>query len=144
MARLRPHTLRSPVENMSIMVKVSDSARRVVDSLGCVRTILRIERARRSAGPLAAAALARSLGKTADPRWGADRARLRRYVSRVDSLFPGGPNCYRRALLEMAFDRGAAAETLQLGLSASGGPGSGHAWLSSETPTGSYDVTLSI
>jgi hypothetical protein len=119
---------------MSAMLKAFDAT----------RTIFRIEHARRAAGPAEAAALARSLGKTADPRWGPDRERLRKYVRRVDSLFPGGPNCYRRALLEMAFDRGASAETLQLGLRAGGGPRSGHAWLSSETPTGSYDVTLSI
>jgi len=126
------------------MVRTSETVRRLMDCARCLRTIVRIERARRSAGPLPAARLARSFGKTADPRWGLDRERLRRYVRRVDSLFPGGPNCYRRALLEMAFDRGAAAETLHLGLRASGGPRSGHAWLSSETPTGSYDVTLSI
>jgi hypothetical protein len=124
-----------------MVMKASGTARRLMDG---VRAIVRIERARRVAGPLAAATLARSLGKTADPTWGSDRERLRKYVRRVDSLFPGGPNCYRRALLEMAFDRGASAETLQLGLRAGGGPRSGHAWLSSEKPTGSYDVTLSI
>jgi hypothetical protein len=63
----------------------------------------------------------------------------------VDSLFPSGPNCYRRALVEIAMDAGAAAEPLHMGLLADGGLNSGHAWLDSAAdPTRSYDAEFVV
>jgi hypothetical protein len=47
----------------------------------------------------------------------------------VDGRLPDGGNCYRRALLAIALDAGAAQDPLVLGLDARGGPASGHAWL---------------
>jgi len=49
----------------------------------------------------------------------------------VDRCFPSGGNCYRRVLIEIGMDAGAAAERLHLGLRADGGLNSGHAWLES-------------
>jgi len=60
------------------------------------------------------------------------RSRLRRAIALVDRLFPDGGNCYRRVLLEIAMDSGAAKEPILFGLSAGGGPGSGHACLASD------------
>jgi hypothetical protein len=57
------------------------------------------------------------------------RNTLRRVIRQIDARVPGGPNCYRRALLEMRLDAVAAREPLHLGLRAHGGPNSGHAWL---------------
>jgi hypothetical protein len=41
----------------------------------------------------------------------------------------GGGNCYRRALLEVSLDRGAAAEPLLLGFDMISEKLAGHAWL---------------
>jgi len=59
-------------------------------------------------------------------------------------LFLGG-NCYRRALLEMSLDRGAAQESLVLGLSVQGGRLDGHAWLESHETNGvDYSLVLRL
>jgi hypothetical protein len=66
-------------------------------------------------------------------------------VRAVDRLFPSGPNCYRRVLMEIAIDAKAAGEPLYLGLLADGGSGSGHTWLaSSKDRGGRYDVELRV
>jgi hypothetical protein len=65
----------------------------------------------------------------------------------VDRLFPGGANCYRRTLLEIALDAGAAEERLFLGLKEQGGPASGHAWLESwpdAAEASRYDAIVEI
>jgi hypothetical protein len=62
---------------------------------------------------------------------------------------PGGENCYRRALVEIALDRGAAQEPVHFAFRSRGGHGSGHAWLGGATdeggaptapPPGGYDA----
>jgi len=72
------------------------------------------------------------------------RIRLRRAIAIVDARLPGGPNCVRRSLLEMALDRGAAREKLFAGFVSGGGPKSGHAWLESESGTRRYDAVIAI
>jgi hypothetical protein len=102
-----------------------------LDGLLIFASIGPIEQARLKLGPARAVAFARSRGsrrRSRDPR---DRRLLRAMIARVDALMPGGPNCYRRALLEMALDACAAEERLHFGLSPGGGQGSGHAWLES-------------
>jgi hypothetical protein len=54
----------------------------------------------------------------------------------MDRLFPAGPNCYRRALVEMAMDPDAASEQLHMGINAGGWLASGHAWLDSSPDKG--------
>ena len=45
------------------------------------------------------------------------RARLRRAIGWVDAAYPGkGANCFRRVLVEVGLDAGAAEETLVFGL----------------------------
>jgi len=61
------------------------------------------------------------------------RRRLRRAIALVDARLPGGPNCVRRSLLEMALDAGAAREKLLAGFVSGGGKKSGHAWLEFES-----------
>jgi hypothetical protein len=104
----------------------------------------RVERARRALGPRAAVQAMRALG---DARWRrspAERARLQRAIRIVDRLaFRGGANCYRRALLEMALDAGAAGEALMMGFKSGGGVGSGHAWLASHRDGGAFDLVVS-
>jgi len=58
----------------------------------------------------------RSRGRKAKARGPIGRARLRRAIGWVDACVPGGENCYRRVLLELALDAGAAEEAVVLGL----------------------------
>ena len=70
--------------------------------------------------------------------------RLKRVIGAVDRRLPGGKNCVRRALLEVALDGAAAREQFFAGLHMGGGPGSGHAWLESDSPTDRYDAVIAI
>ena len=63
-----------------------------------------------------AIAAMRARGRRAQTRGPIGRARLRRAIGWVDALRPGGENCYRRVLLELALDAGAAEEVVVLGL----------------------------
>ncbi|HZY04793.1 MAG TPA: hypothetical protein VFF02_14975 [Anaeromyxobacteraceae bacterium] len=104
-----------------------------------------VELDRRRLGTRPAVRHARWRGARARARDGTGRARLRRAVAAVDARWPGGPNCLRRALLEASLDAEAAGEAVTLHLSAAGGPGSGHARLSSVPEDGrAYDLTLSL
>lgn len=80
------------------------------------RLVAVAERARNAASPEAAVRTMRARGLAARERGALGRARLRRAIGWVDALHPRGPNCYRRTLLELALDRGAAGETLVFGL----------------------------
>jgi Transglutaminase-like superfamily len=76
-----------------------------------------------------------------------ERGTLRRVIAAVDARLPGGGNCYRRALLEIVIDAGAAEEKLYMGLKTHGGPRSGHAWLASwpdAANAAAYDVVLEM
>jgi hypothetical protein len=96
-------------------------------------------------GPEYLVRVLRQRGALCQTRVGAKRVRLRRIIRFVDRLFPSGPNCYRRALIEIAMDAGAAAEPLHMGLQAEGGLNSGHAWLaSSPDPSRSYDAEFVV
>jgi len=72
------------------------------------------------------------------------RARLRKAIAMIDARLPGGANCVRRSLLEMALDRGAANEKLLAGFVSGGGPKSGHAWLESECASQRYDAVIAV
>lgn len=74
------------------------------------------ETRRTRSSPERAIAEARALGASADTRGPTGRARLRRAVGWIDGAFPSGPNCYRRTLMEIALDAGAARETVVFGL----------------------------
>ena len=74
-----------------------------------------------------------------------NRARLQRVIAAIDARLPGDPSCYRRALLEICLDAGAAEEPLHMGLKVPGGHRTGHAWLGgSPAPVGAYDVQVDI
>jgi hypothetical protein len=92
--------------------------------------------------------LARDLGKNAKTRSVGDRRALVGMIAIIDRLWYGGPNCYRRVLLEIAMDAGAAREVVKMGFRSSGGQGSGHAWLGEavaiEGRRQHYDAIVSI
>lgn len=75
-----------------------------------------VDRARRNETPERALAAIRAMGGARITRGPIGRARLRRAVGWVDALMPGGASCYRRILLEVALDGGAARETVVFGL----------------------------
>jgi hypothetical protein len=99
-----------------------------------------VEAGRRRLGPRPLVERLRRRGATSPKRDPRDRALLRAAIARVDALLPGG-GCYRRVLLEVALDGGAARETLSIGLDVAGGRGSGHVWLGDQRE-GDYDAEL--
>lgn len=118
--------------------------------LGRVALVLpEVEEARTCLGPQPAADLVRHIGRSQRQRGEADRARLRRAIGWADRHlfhFVDGGNCYRRALLEMALDAGAARERLLLGFctSAASSRQPGHAWLSGDRHTDRYDAVVAV
>lgn len=115
------------------------------DALEVAILAVRVNRDRSHRGPEDLVRALRLRGAKLRTRTETERARLQRLVRFVDSLFPSGPNCYRRALVEIAMDAGAAAEPLHMGLQADGGFNSGHAWLeSSPDPSRSYDAEFVV
>ena len=63
----------------------------------------------------------------------------------IDGALPDGGNCYRRSLIEIALDKVAAQESLNMGFAAEGGLRSGHAWLGrAEETNGRYEVIVSL
>ena len=93
-----------------------------------------VEWGRRHRGPGPLTAKLRKRGAAGPVRSQQRRVVLRKLIGAVDARMPGGPNCYRRALIEMSLDAGAAREPLSLGLRPHGGPKSGHAWLGAPEP----------
>ena len=107
-----------------------------------------MERVRLSVGPRPAVLLARRMGEQRATRSRTERRALHRLVSIIDRCWRGGPNCYRRVLLEVAMDGGAAREAVKMGFRSTGGQGSGHAWLGDAVAIDGrnqpYDAIVSI
>ena len=104
-----------------------------------------IELARRTEGPAPLVNRLRLRGIRRVARSEVQRRSLRRAIAAVDARLGDSGNCYRRALLEIALDRDAAEKPFFMGLTASGGPRSGHAWLGSEAvPLRAYDAIISL
>lgn len=80
------------------------------------RIVRDVERRRLSDGPEAIVRDFRARGAREKNRGPIGRARLRRAIGWIDAFFPGGPNCFRRTLLELGLDAGAARERLVFGL----------------------------
>jgi hypothetical protein len=114
------------------------------DLLGVLRLVLSVDRWRQDLALHGAVARARYGGTQRPARSPAARIRLKRVIGAVDRRLPGGRNCVRRALLEMALDGGAARERFFAGLQTGGGPGSGHAWLESDPAPDRYDAVIAI
>lgn len=87
-----------------------------VEVARAMRIARQAERARTEDSPQAAVAAMRERGRGAPARDEIGRARLRRAIGWVDAMMPRGENCYRRTLMELALDAGAAGETLVFGL----------------------------
>jgi hypothetical protein len=81
-----------------------------------VARVREVEARRRKGTPQSVVESMRERGRRAPARGPIGRARLRRAIGWVDALVPGGANCFRRVLLEIALDAGAAGETIVFGL----------------------------
>jgi len=103
-----------------------------------------VEIGRRRSGPGPLLRKLRTVGKKAPHRDAAARARLRIAIAWADAHFPTGPNCYRRALLEIALDQTAAAEPIHMGIRIGGAGETGHAWLGQEEEATSYDAVFTL
>jgi hypothetical protein len=104
------------------------------------RMVREVDRLRTEGSPQEVVASMRVRGVDAKVRGPVGRARLRRAIGWVDALVPGGANCYRRVLLEIALDAGAARETVVFGLDVGR---TGHvAFADSEERT--FDVSFAI
>lgn len=120
-----------------------------IRALGLVPKILpvalKVNGARSRLGPRVLVKDLRALGASCETRSTSERRQLQRAIHFVDRLFLSGPNCYRRALIEIAMDAGAAREPLHMGLLETDVPGSGHAWLGSqENCSHRYQVEFTI
>jgi SAM-dependent methyltransferase len=110
-----------------------------VETVRVLSVLPQVERARRKAGPAELAATMRLLSEGAPRRAPLERARLRSTIAWCDQVVPFGAGCYRRALLEMALDAGAAQEPLVLGLRRHG---LGHAWVGAADTEESFDTVV--
>lgn len=81
-----------------------------------LRVAADVERMRLRDSPDDCVAILRSRGARAKERGRVGRARLRRAIGWVDAGMPGGANCFRRVLIELALDAGSARRTLVFGL----------------------------
>lgn len=124
--------------------EVEEAIRLGVDLVLVGFSLVGTERLRMRRGPSQAVESARRMGRRWPTRDGAGRARLQRAIRWVDRSIFREPNCYRRVLVEIALDGGAAVEKLILGFRAGGSVGSGHAWLESTPPVASYDALIEI
>jgi hypothetical protein len=93
-----------------------DSAAFAAEVLAVLGVVREAERRRRHDSPEAAVRAMRARGHGARRRGPVGRARLRRAIGWVDALYMGHPNCFRRTLVELGLDAGAADETLVFGL----------------------------
>ena len=117
----------------------------LIDALRVAALLPRVELGRSRVGPGQLVEVFRARGRRAARRSIEQRTALQRVIGFVDRVLPGQPNCYRRALLEIGLDAGAAEEPLHMGLRVPGGPRSGHAWLGDRAATGTtYDVQFDI
>jgi hypothetical protein len=104
-----------------------------------------VEIGRITRGPLPLVSELRLRAQTTPLRDESRRATLQRLISALDRRMPGGPNCYRRVLLEIRLDRGAAGQPIHIGLLSGGGPRSGHAWLGENRGRPEpYDVEIAV
>lgn len=103
----------------------------------------RIEVERRRVGIHALLTKARLRARQAPSRDELSRRCLRRAILWVDAWFPGGRNCYRRALIEITLDRDGVKLPLTMGFKHENGVLRGHAWLPYEDcPPSDYEFIV--
>jgi hypothetical protein len=132
------------ISNQRLRLSFRFFGRVAVEAARVVSVIPRAENIRMTLGPEPAAAEMRRIGRIERARSARELAQLERIIRVVERFFFVDPNCYRRALVELALDSGAASKPLMLGFRSAGGPGSGHAWLGPATTQDRYDAVVSV
>lgn len=102
-----------------------------------------VERRRCREGPRGLVEALRREGAVRARRSVEARRRLQRAIQLVDAACLKR-NCFRRALLEIALDAGAAAEPVVLGFRKDGDALVGHAWLGSAATTDEFPVQIPL
>lgn len=123
------------------MHRLRELAATLLEVVRVLQELPSVERARRRLGPRRLVALLRRRSQTQPRR--RSRVCLQRAIRWVDARLPGGGNCFRRALLEMALDRGAADEPMLFGFELRDDHLAGHAWLDS-AECNAYPVTVRL
>jgi hypothetical protein len=118
----------------------------IAEALRVAILLPRVELGRHRKGPGPLVEELRERGRRGPRRSVPHRIGLRRVIGLIDRILPGEPSCYRRTLLEIGLDAGAAQEPLHMGIRVPGAPRSGHAWLgdSGASPGTTYDVQFDI
>jgi hypothetical protein len=98
-----------------------------------------VESCRLTTGPKPLISRLRAQGTTKASRTDAGRSRLRFAIALAERLRGRKPNCYRRVLMEIALDAGAAREPVFMGIRDGGGAGTGHAYLPSHPDSRDVD-----
>lgn len=93
-----------------------DAAAFGAELLHVARMVRKVDAVRATLPPREALSAMRTRGRHAKARGPIGRARLRRAIGWIDAMLPGTASCYRRILLEVALDAGAARETVVFGL----------------------------
>jgi hypothetical protein len=124
------------------MNRLAELPATLAELLGVLRVLRLVESARRKQGPRPLLEELRQRGARAPERDAVRRRCLRRAIAWVDRCL--GANCFRRALLETALDRGAAREPVSLGFHAGPARLSGHAWLDADEQTAAYHFALKL
>jgi hypothetical protein len=105
--------------------------------------LYQVERQIAHLGPKQLLEKLRAQGMQAPERNAEDRERLRKVIGWLDRRLMRAGNCYRRALVEIGMDRGAAREALFLGFNMEGEKVSGHAWIEATAEKdGTYQVCI--
>ena len=127
------------------MTSVSGAALMALELGRVLAALPWVEIGRRIWGPRPLIEELRRIGERMSQRDASARNRLQRAIRWVDACLPGARSCYRQTLLEIALDRGAAAQPFRMGLNADGNLVSGHAWLGSRgRPDQHYDVEIEL
>lgn len=106
-------------------------------------------------GPKKTLRICRAIGQRQRSMSPSRSASMRKVIRALDRLSPGGPNCYRRVLLETCLDASAAAEKVVFGFRQEGGDTGGelkdgdfkgHAWFAGRPDAGAsaFEVTISL
>jgi hypothetical protein len=115
------------------------------DLVQAMRVLREVERARWVEGPAVLVARLRRRGMKGEARSPEGRRRLLRLIRLLDRWLMPEPNCYRRALANVALDPVSAAEPFVLGLDLPGTQARGHAWVEgTDEGGGRFDVEFRL
>ncbi len=137
-ARLGSHAVARRSERAASSEPLPSIAREVAR---VIRALPLVEHHRRTLGPEPAVTDLRRRGARTTRRDPAARAQLRSAIALCDRLLPLGGGCFRRALLEVALDAGAAEERFHVALH---DKRNGHVWLDTNAPAETPPIAITL